>query len=423
MTYSQENENMQPCIKSELSLFDPPMVQVIAEKALWADIHPTSSIESGSGPIEFLISGSQEDYLDLNDTILYLRLKVVKSLGSDLAIDTKIYPANLLLASLFDDVSLTLNGTMIEGGHHLYPYKAIMTSLLQFNTETKKTQLRAAGFEEDKTDREKWLASSKSLELMGPLFLDFLSQSKYLLPGVDVRLKLSRSKLDFCLMNDGKESMKMLIEQATLYVRRVKCSPSVLLGHEIGLKSSNAIYPIQQSEMLSFTIPKGSKSHVQDNLLRGLLPKLLIIGLVGNEAFNGKKDKDPTLFDHFDLNFISLYRDGECVPYSQPLQPDYANGLAAQAYMRTIQALEQYNSNISHGITLSDFVNNGRTLYAMNLTPDMNASGACGQPYRTSNLRLELKFSKSLPETINVVIFAIRDGKVEITQDRQILKQ
>ena len=68
-------------------------------------------------------------------------------------------------------------------------------------------------------------------------------------------------------------------------------------------------------------------------------------------------------------------------------------------------------------------MNNGRILHAMNLTTDMNAFAACGQPYRTSNLRLELKFDKSLPETINVVIFAIRDGKVEITQDRQILKQ
>ena len=215
----------------------------------------------------------------------------------------------------------------------------------------------------------------------------------------------------------------MVIEQAILYVRRVKVNPAVMLGHEIGLKSSNAIYPIQQSELLSFTISKGNKSHVQDNLLRGLLPKLLIIGLVGNEAFNGKKDKDPTLFDHFDLNFLALYRDGECVPYSQPLQPDYANGLAVQAYMRTIQALEQYNSNASNGITLDDFINHGRTLYAMNLTPDMNASGACGQPYHTGNLRLELKFSKVLPETINVIVFAIRDGKIEITQSRQVLKQ
>jgi hypothetical protein len=406
-------------MKSELSLFDPPMVQIVAEKALWCDIHPTSSIDSG--PIEFHIAASQDEYLDLNDTILYIRLKVLKSTGGELAADTKIYPANLLLSSLFDDVSLSLNGTTVEGGHHLYPYKAIMTSLLQFNAETKRTQLRAAGFQEDKTVRERWLASSKPLELMGPLFLDLFSQPKYLLPAVDVRVKFSRSKLQFCLMNDGKETMKMVIEQATLYVRRVQVNSSVLLGHELGLKECNAVYPIQKTELLTFTISRGSKSHIQDNLLRGQLPKLLIIGLVTNEAFNGKKDKDPTLFDHFDVNYLALYRDGECVPYSQPLQPDYANGLAVQAYMRTIQSLEQYTTNVSHGITLTDFIENGRTLYAFNLTPDMNASGQCGQPYKTGNLRLELKFATALTETINVIVFAIRDGKIEITGDRKVL--
>jgi hypothetical protein len=33
-----------------------------------------------------------------------------------------------------------------------------------------------------------------------------------------------------------------------------------------------------------------------------------------------------------------------------------------------------------------------------------------------------MKFAKVLPEAINVIVFAIRDGKIEITKDRQILK-
>jgi hypothetical protein len=411
----------QPCIKSELSLFDPPMVQVAVERALWADIHPTAALD-GVGPVEFHIAGSQEEYLDLNDTILYLRVKAVKTNGSDLDAATKIRPSNMLLATLFADVSLTMNGTVVEGGHQLYPYKAMMTSLLQFDKEMKNTQLRAAGFEEDETERAKWMVGSKSLEIMGPLYLDLFSQSKYLLPHVDVRVKLTRSKVNFCLMTDSTEAIKLQIEQATLYVRRVKVNPSVLLGHELGLKSSNAIYSLQQTEMMTYTIAKGNKSHIQDNIFRGLLPKLLIVGLVSNDAFNGNKKKDPTSFGHFDVNFFALYRDGECVPYSQPLQPDYSNGLTTQAYMRTIQSLEHYNSNMSHGITLDDFVNKGRTLYAMNLTPDLNASGACGQPFRTGNLRLELKFGTALPETINVILYAIRDGKIEITQERRIVK-
>jgi hypothetical protein len=189
----------------------------------------------------------------------------------------------------------------------------------------------------------------------------------------------------------------------------------------LGLKSSNAIYPIQQSDLFNFTIPKGSKSHVQDNLCRGQLPKLVILALVGNDAFNGKKDKDPMEFDHFDLSYLALYRDGECMPYSQPLQVDFENGLALQAYIRTIQSLEQYNSNINHAITFKEFLE-GQMVLVFNLTPDLSASGGCGQAYQTGNLRLELKFKQALKETINVIFYTIRDGKIEITQDRQVLK-
>jgi hypothetical protein len=108
------------------------------------------------------------------------------------------------------------------------------------------------------------------------------------------------------------------------------------------------------------------------------------------------------LFEPFGLETLALYRDGESVPYNQPLQMDFDGGMAVQAYMRTIQSLEQFNSDASHGITLEEFCTKGRALFAFNLTPDLNVSGACGQPYRTGNLRVEMKFAKGLAATINV---------------------
>jgi hypothetical protein len=109
------------------------------------------------------------------------------------------------------------------------------------------------------------------------------------------------------------------------------------------------------------------------------------------------------------------------MPYSQPLQVDFENGLALQAYIRTIQSLQQYNSNINHAITFKEFLEEQMVL-VFNLTPDLSASGGCGQAYQTGNLRLELKFKQALKETINVIFYTIRDGKIEITQDRQVLK-
>ena len=80
-----------------------------------------------------------------------------------------------------------------------------------------------------------------------------------------------------------------------------------------------------------------------------------------------------------------------------------------------------YNTNQSNGIQLGEFLD-GKTLFVFNLTTDLNASGTCGQPYQTANMRLEMKFGKALTEAINVIIMGIRDGRIDITKDRRVFK-
>jgi hypothetical protein len=355
--------------------------------------------------------------------MLYVKMKVTKSDGTALTAGSSATPANLTLGALFSDITLCMNDTVVEGGHFLYPYKAIMSSLLPFDEGMKSTQLEAAGYNEVEITRKGWIATSKSHEFLSPLHLDMFAQSKYLLPGVNVRVKLTRSKIDFAIQNNAvKSDVNVVLQSACLYVRKVKVNPTVLTAHENGLeKVGNAIYPIQQSDMLSYTIPNGSSYHMQDNLFRGQTPKMIVVGLVANDAFNGNAKDDPMSFKHFDLNYLSLQRDGESVPYTQPLQPDFANKLVGHAYMSMIQSLEMFNTNVNNGITMEKFMN-GSTLFAFNLTPDLSAGGSCGQPYQTGNLRLEMKFANALAAGINVIIMAIRDGRVEITKHRQVLK-
>jgi hypothetical protein len=392
------------------------------ERAVWVDVYPISSLD-GSGPIEFCFMGTQDEYLDLNDTMLYVKMKVTKTDGTDLGAASVATPANLTLAALFSDISLSMNDTSVDGGNFLYPYKSMMASLLQFDGGMKATQLEAAGYNEIDATRKGWIAASKSHEFLGPLHLDMFAQSKYLLPGVNVRVKLSRSKLNFVIQNNGvKDDVKLVMEKVCLYVRKVKVNSTVLTAHEDGMeKGSNAIYPIQQSDMLCYTIPVGSSYHMQDNLFRGQMPKMIVIGLVGMNAFNGDAKDDPLKFKHFNVNYLNLQRDGESVPYTQPLQTDFGNQLVGKAYMSMIQNLEMYNTNTNNGITMAKFID-GYTLFAFNLTPDLSAGGSCGQPYQTGNLRLELKFDAALTEGINVIMMALRDGRIEITKNRQVLK-
>ncbi len=86
-----------------------------------------------------------------------------------------------------------------------------------------------------------------------------------------------------------------------------------------------------------------------------------------------------------------------------------------RAYMNMIQGLELFCRDDTNGITPKEFAN-GSTFFVYNVTPDLNYGGSCGQKFEQTNLRLDLKFGKSLPESINVIILSIYDGQLEITQ-------
>ena len=422
-----------PCTKTELEFFEQRPVQTVLDQSQWVDIHPLNSVTQGSAPIEFTINSTTDDYLDLNDTMLFLRCKVVKANGDNFAAADNQTTAliNNGLHSLFSDIKLSLGNTQIEGGDHMYGYKAYLSNLLLFSNAVKASQLVSAGFVKDTagqfstaTDDNKghkarlaMVKNSRSLDLCGPLWIDFMTQGKYLLNQVDVHLKLIRAKPEFCLM--GAQA-RVDIESAVLYVRRVKVSPGVIMKHAEQLSQMNALYPVQHSRLITYTIPSGTQSHTRDGLFRGHMPKMLIFGMVTNKAYSGNIETNPFEFQHFGVNHIALYREGATVPF-RPFTPNFANGQCVREYMSClVHSLELYNSNESNGISLKEFASKGYNIFAFNLTPDLSVTGHA-QPYREGNLRLDLKFAQALDDTINVVVFAIFDGKVEISQNRQVI--
>ena len=301
------------CAKSELCIFEPLSVQVVAEQASWCDIHPTASIDGSSNSIEFLISGATTNYLDLNDTVLGLSCKVTTSkveAFEEAAIKGHSV-VNYLLHALFTDVKVYLNDVLIEGGDGLYPFKAVIQNELNFSTGTKNVQLRAAGYSEDENKLEK-LCNGSLFSLMGALNIDFFqSQSKYLIPGVDVKIVLTRSKDPFVFNTPATEGSKkphLRVTDAMLYVRKVSCAPAVLLGHELGLEKQNAIYPYQKIECLTYTVSQVSSSFSQESLFRGNIPKFAVVCMVSQRELQGVYANDPSTYE---VNFLSFYCDGQ----------------------------------------------------------------------------------------------------------------
>ena len=87
-------------VKSELDIFAVPPTQTSIEDGHWVEHQPLTSLDS-RGPIEFVVPGTGDAYLDLANTYLLIRAKVLRGVGTDLAADTPVAPVNNWLHSLF----------------------------------------------------------------------------------------------------------------------------------------------------------------------------------------------------------------------------------------------------------------------------------------------------------------------------------
>jgi hypothetical protein len=412
--------------KTELKIFDDHPPQMVVESGYFEDVYPRTSLVD-SNDIEFFIAASNVDYLDLNDTLLTIHTKVVKSDGTEVKQeDIQAIPAEYYMHSLFSDVTLSLNDTVIEGGAKMYPYKAAIENELNFGSDATREQLRITGRSENDKSRQFWAGNSKLCEWSGALRLDFLNQPKYLIPGVNVRILLTRSSADFVLSSDKDKPVtdgtwKIILSKAILYVRRVKVHPAVLKAHNLGLQTKNAIYPYTRTKLVNYSVPQGSTTFVKDNLFSSaVLPKLVVVCFVNSLAFSGSLKKSAIHFHHFNVSRVDLMRDGQSVPYRSGYTCDMEDIQVNDVYARSIlQNLNLMNKNI--GIALpSDRFTAGFIFFCFNLTPDFDLNER--QPVRDSNLRLDLQFKKPLDEPINVIAYGLYDGTIQITNAREIIK-
>ena len=65
------------CTKTELDLFEVPPTQIYLEAARIVEYFPIASIDNG--PIEFFISGSSEEYIDLSQTFYMFNVVLLKA--------------------------------------------------------------------------------------------------------------------------------------------------------------------------------------------------------------------------------------------------------------------------------------------------------------------------------------------------------
>ena len=422
------------CLRSELDLWVVPPTQTALESTHWIPYKPLTTLDS-SNTVEFSIPGVGHECIDPAHTLLYIKAKIVKADGSDIVAgdNSDATPVNYPLHALWSQVDVSLNQKVISHSSMTYSYRAYIEALLNYDRSAKDSHLTqrmwyqdtAGHFDSlDATEnlglawRRARTANSRVCECMGPLHIDFFNQDHFLINNVEMRIKLIRNRDAFTLMSTaGTEKIKLL--DATLYIRKVAVSPSIMLAHAQALEKSPAKYPVNRVDIKTVTITQGLRDKNLDNLFMNQLPQRVIIGFIDNRAFNGDFTLNGFNFQHFDVNYVSLMVDGHPVP-SQPLTPDFENNLYMECYNTLFSGTGLHWKDEGNNISFTDYAK-GSTLLAFDLSPDLSASEPHWNLQKQGTLRLELKFAKPLPAPINCLVYAEFQNLVEIDKHRNVV--
>ena len=210
-------------LMNEVILFEPVLKQSYLQKQFACQFHPIATITPGS-PIEFFVKNAAKLYLDLKNSRFMVRCRIVKKDGTNMsAADAdKSGVVNLLLDSLFKEVTVLFNNKTVSDPSNMYAYRSYLETLLNCNGDIHKYRLTSEGWHKDNHDkldeadpkdntglveRRKYCAESPDIVLIGRPHADVFHIDKLIPPGIDVSVKIMLNDDKFCIMSSDGDNL------------------------------------------------------------------------------------------------------------------------------------------------------------------------------------------------------------------------
>ena len=129
--------------QNKIAFFQKAEVDGTIQRVYFVTFRPIAPIRDGS-TVEFSIPGTSKDMVDLSQSKLYVKFKIVKADGTDIAADVSVFPVNLTLHSLWRQVELLLNQKNVSqsvGTNN--PYKCLLDVVLKDSEDVKESVLES----------------------------------------------------------------------------------------------------------------------------------------------------------------------------------------------------------------------------------------------------------------------------------------
>ena len=409
-------------VDPRFNLFDKSVHDPTVVASNVVNYYPLSQLSPSSSVLEFAISGEGESYIDTAN----IKLKItgtLKQIDGTTAADVKDGTINNLLYSLFNQVDVSYNDRLLTESTNNYSYITYLRTLLETTNDEKAGKLQSQLFYPDTYDRidsnlgtantglgrrMQYTKTGNQLEMIGPLMVDVLSCKTYLLPGVNIRVKLYKNRPEFYIVSSNTScKAAFIIEKATLLVPKLTIKNEVIIAHAEILKQQPAMFKFQKYISRIHTIPARGRSVTVENLFSDKIPSLVIICLVSSADFSGNYATNPFYLRNCNLRSMGLVLNGQHVP-SNPVECDFTSAQSSNAHLfhNFTSAVKKHFSIDDTGIKMNYFYK-GYTMFLFDLSDSVSKT-------RTGDLRLMADFTSEIDQPINIIILGRFPAKLYI---------
>jgi len=414
-------------------LFSDPKDDLSMVEGRFIVYDPTNNSDS---EYDFTIPPTGMTYLQLSATRIYVRARIVQENGANIIADDegKVAFVNMPLAAMFSRIEVSLDGSPQADLSNSYSnYKGFLETMMSYSQEAADNHLSGGiiimdtpsffnNFTgEDNTNegfqgRSALVGRSSVFELMGQLHSDFFQIKKFFPPGIKLTVRLTRAPDNFviCTSVPGKR-FKLKVEKILLHVRHVTMSDALLNHHQKLMASDKKlIIPYSKTEIRAFTFNQSSSINLT-NVVQENLPRQIVFGFVRSANVYGSYTTNPWYFEHLDVDNLFITVGGVMVP-SKPYTPDFNNNIYAREYRGFMDNIGLSTGNHANMISPALY-NNGLTLFAHDLTPDM-CNGFHQHPRRTGCINIEAHFRTQITESVTAIVMCIYPAKLELVKKK-----
>ena len=346
---------------TSVDLFTLPPLEYRYDAHRFVRYSPTLT---GIDPITFSIPQT-DDFVDLADSRLEIEVRFTNPATgyqgismtdavSDANNTRNTYVETNIGHTLFKQMDLSLNGALVtpQGGN--YHHQAFIENLLNYSREDGKTKLVAEGWTNDLNvqrtiDRSSGVDDTPNAGAVATIapgmyaltgllqqkrwmtfvirpHLPVFTSGRLLVPGVELKLDLHLNPMSQLLFQTGNlgnaATRKVPILspadiKVTLILKKVTLNAKIYMDLQKRRTSTKAIvhYPVQKSDIRTFSIPQGQTRWEQDNLFLGRVPEDVVLVFMHSEVYNGHLERHTFAYERHDIQRISQSIDGEEYPY------------------------------------------------------------------------------------------------------------